>query len=77
MYLTPSSIYNYAALPTPPTMSQVLNTDNAVKSWWVVMSTSLSNNGLNAWFVWPTDEHPGSAWTAQQSIESRSILRIT
>lgn len=29
-------------------MSQGLNIDNAVKSWWVVMSTSFSNDGPHA-----------------------------
>lgn len=41
-------MYNYTALPIPPAMSQGLNIDNAVKSWWVVMSTSFSNDGPDA-----------------------------
>lgn len=77
--LTSASVFYYVTLFTPPAVSQGLNIDNTVKSQWVVMSASISNNvpdsgqkpGLKS-----TDECPSSDWTAQQHMERRSISRM-
>lgn len=77
--LTSASIFLLCNPITPPAVSQGLNIDNTVKSPWVVMSASISNNGPDSGQkpgLKSTDECPSSGWTAQQHTEKRSISRM-